>query len=111
MAKTTETNKKITRRNELDKIFSGIEENQRQLVDRLLDEVVFLEDQMTELKRLPFVSVNPQNPALQRITPAAKLYKECTQSYMNAVRILCSLLNKVETSAQDELLKLLEDYQ
>lgn len=100
----------MTRREELDEIFKNVEENQRQLVSRLLDEVVFLEERMTELKKLPFVSVNPKNLAQQRMTPAAKLYKECTQSYMNAIRILCSLLHKIESSAQDDLLRLLEDF-
>lgn len=100
----------MTRREELDEIFKNVEENQRQLVSRLLDEVVFLEERMSELKKLPFVSVNPKNPAQQRMTPVAKLYKECTQSYMNAIRILCSLLHKIESSAQDDLLRLLEDF-
>ena len=100
----------MTRREQLNEIFKNVEENQQQLVSRLLDEVVFLEEQMTNLKKLPFVNVHPQKPELQKITPAAKLYKECTQSYMNAIRILCSILHKVESSAQDDLLKLLEEF-
>ena len=100
----------MTRREQLDEIFSAIDEDQKQLVNRLLDEVVFLEEQMAELKKLPFVNVHPKNPALQKTTSAAKLYKECSQSYMNAIRILSSLLQKVESSTQDELLKLLENF-
>ena len=101
----------MTRREQLDEIFKNVDEGQKQLVDRLLDEVIFLEDQMTELKKLPFVNVHPQNPALQKTTSAAKLYKECSQSYMNAIRILSSILHKVESSAQDDLLKLLEGFE
>ena len=100
----------MTRREQLDEIFKNVEENQTQLVSRLLDEVVFLEDKMTELKKLPFVNVHPQNPALQKTTSAAKLYKDCSQSYMNAIRILAGILHKVESSAQDELLKMLEEF-
>lgn len=100
----------MDRREQLDKIFENVEDDKKQLVSRLLDEVVFLENKMTELKSMPFINVHPKNPALQKLTPAAKLYKECTQSYMNAIRILCGILNKVETTAQDELLKLLENY-
>ena len=44
------------------------------------------------------------------MTPAAKQYKETMQSYMNAIRILCGLLAKTEPSAQDELLKRLEEF-
>lgn len=101
----------VDRRKQLDEIFKNVEDNQKQLVNRLLDEVVYLEDKMTELKQLPFISVHPQNPALQKITPAAKLYKECSQSYMNAIRILSSILHKIESSAQDELLKMLEEFE
>lgn len=100
----------MTRREQLDDIFKNVEEEQKQLVSRLLDEVVFLEDKMSELKKLPFVNVHPKNPALQKTTSAAKLYKECSQSYMNAIRILAGILRKVESSAQDELLKMLEEF-
>lgn len=100
----------MTRRKQLDEIFKNIDDDQKQLVDRLLDEVVFLEEKMTELKKLPFIRIHPNDNTLQKPTSAAKLYKECTQSYMNAIRILCSLLHKVESSAQDDLMKLLEKY-
>lgn len=43
-------------------------------------------------------------------TPAAKQYKECSQSYMNAVRILLNTLRKTQTDAADELLKRLEEF-
>ena len=101
----------MKRKNELKEIFKNIDDEQKKLVDRLLDEVVFLEDKMTELKRYPFIRTHPNDLALQKPTAAAKLYKECNQSYMNAVRILLSLLNKVDASAQDELLKLLKEYE
>ena len=98
------------RRKELDEIFADIEDGEKRLVNRLLDEVVFLEERMTELKTMPFIAVHPNNPNLQKSTPAAKQYKECSQSYMNAIRILCSILHKVEATAQDELLKRLEEF-
>lgn len=101
----------FTRREELDKIFENVDESERQLVNKLLDEVVFLEERMGELRSLPFVSVHPNNPALQKTTPAAKLYKECTQSYFNAIRILLNTLRKVETSEQNALLKRLEEFE
>ncbi len=100
----------MDRRKQLDEIFQNVDDDQKQLINRLLDEVVFLEEKMTELKKLPFVNIHPKNPAMQKITPAAKLYKECTQSYMNAIRILSSILHKIESSAQDELMKMLEEF-
>lgn len=101
----------LTRREQLGEIFDAVDENEKQLVDKLLDEVVFLEEKMVELKKLPFVSVHPNNPSLQKTTPAAKLYKECTQSYFNAIRILLNTLRKVENSAQSELMKKLEEFE
>ena len=100
----------MSRREELDDIFRDVDDSEKRLVDRLLDEVVYLEERMTELKALPFIAVHPKKPQIQKSTPAARQYKECSQSYMNAIRILAGILNKVETSAQDELLKRLEEF-
>ena len=97
------------RRDEYAEIFAGVNEQERRLVDRLIDEVVFLEARMDEVRGLPFVSVNPKNKSQQRTTAAAKVYKECTQSYMNAIRILVGILRKEDTSAEDTLMKLLND--
>ena len=101
----------MDRRQELDVIFKDVDDDEKKLVGRLLDEVVFLEDRMSELRAMPFLNIHPNNPAIQKMTPAAKLYKECSQSYMNAIRILCGILNKVEPTAKDDLLKLLENFQ
>ena len=98
------------RRLQLDAIFKGIDENQKILIDRLLDEIAFLEVRMTELKKLPFIAVHPQNNSLQKTTAAARQYKECSQSYMNGIRILVSVLNKADEDAQNELLKRLEEF-
>lgn len=100
----------MTRLEELNDIFRDVDDGQRKLIQPLIVEVVDLEERMRDLKKLPFIAVHPQNNSLQKMTPAAKLYKECSQSYMNAIRILCSVLNKVETTAQDELLRKLEEF-
>ena len=99
------------RRDELAKLFEGVDDAERQVVDRLLDEVVFLEDEMAELKKLPFIKTKPDNASIQKTTPAAKLYKECSQSYMNAVRILINVLRKVQISAESDLMQMLKQYE
>lgn len=98
------------RREELNQIFKDIDKTEKQLIDKLLDEIVFLEEQMINLKKLPFIKINPKNQTQQKITPAAKLYKEYSQSYMNAIRILLNTLRKVESSAADELLERLKEF-
>ena len=102
---------KDQRKTELIKVFDDIDPGTRVVIMPLLDEVCYLEGRMNELKKLPFIRVHPEKPDLQRPTAAAKQYKECTQSYMNAIRILCGILNRNETSAQDELLKRLEEFE
>ncbi len=99
----------MTRKEILDDIFKDINENERKLIDPLINEVIFLENQMQELKKIPFISVHPKNPTLQKKTEAAKLYKECSQSYMNAIRILCSLLHKIEGGEEDPVAKFMEN--
>lgn len=98
------------RRSELIQVFQSCDPETLKVIDRLIDEVVFLEDRMSDLRRLPFLNVHPMRPELQKSTPAARQYKECMQSYMNAIRILCGILAKTEPSAQDELLKRLEEF-
>lgn len=99
-----------TRRLLLDAIFANIDGTQKELIDPLLDEIVFLEQRMKELKQMPFITTHPRKPHMQKTTPAAKQYKECSQSYMNAIRILVSILRQQEISEQDEMLKRLEEF-
>ena len=98
------------RKSELFAVFSKIDEAELKVVRKLINEVIFLEQQMDELRKLPFISVHPNNPAMQKSTAAAKQYKECSQSYMNAVRILLSVLRKEDTTEQNELLSMLKEY-
>ena len=100
----------MKRKEELENIFNEIDRDIKTLIDPLITEVIFLEGKMAELKKLPFIRVNPQDLSQQKTTPAAKQYKECTQSYMNAIRILCSVLDKQDSSAENELLKRLEGF-
>lgn len=98
------------RREQLDEIFEFVDESEKILVDNLLDEVVYLEERMTALRKCEFIRINPDNPQLQKTTAAAKQYKECSQSYMNAIRILINVLRRVESDAADDLLKRLEEF-
>ena len=100
----------MDRKTQIMKLFADIEENERILIDPLIDEVVFLEIRMAELRKMPFLSVNPKNQAMQKPTAAARQYKECSQSYMNAIRILLSLLHRIDSDAEDELMKRLEEF-
>ena len=100
----------MKREETLEDIFKDVDENEKKLIDPLLEEVIYLEEQMKYLRTLPQIQIHPTNNAIQRKTEAAKLYKEYSQSYMNAIRILLGVLHKLDSSAQDELLKRLEEF-
>lgn len=86
----------MDRREELLQVFKDIDEGKRSLVINLIDDVVYMEERLEELRKLPFVVVHPTDPTKQRPTAGAKLYKETLQQYNNAIKLLCSVLNKNE---------------
>lgn len=83
----------MTRKEELLKAFESVEDT-KGIILPMIDDVVFLEEQLTELRKLPFMKVNPKNPAQQKPTPAAKQYKELLQQYNNCIKILTGILRK-----------------
>ena len=76
----------INRKEELQKVFSELDESAKQIVFPMIDDVVFLEEQLAELKKYPFININPANKAQQKATAAGKQYNNC-------IKILLSLVN------------------
>ena len=64
----------MTRKEELLSVFEEVEG--KNIILKLIDDMIYLEQQLEQLKKLPMIKVNPNNPELQKTTPAAKLYKE-----------------------------------
>lgn len=60
-------------------------------VIQLIDEILFMEDQLIEIKKLPFYKVNPNNKLQQKVLPVAKLYKETLQQYTLSLKLFASL--------------------
>jgi hypothetical protein len=71
-----------------DELLAIIPEESLELVKSVIDDVVFLEGRLDELKKLPFIEINPKNPMKQRSTPASKLYKEFLQQYINCIKMI-----------------------
>ena len=88
----------MDRKQELLKIFEQVEDT-KGIILPMIDDVVFLEDQLKHLRTLPFLRVNPKDPSMQKPTAAAKQYKELLQQYNNCVKILTGVLRK---DAQEE---------
>ena len=72
------------------KEFAGEETTKK--IGKTIEEIVFLEGKLEELRKLPFIQVHPKDPAKQRNTPAAKMYKEFLQQYINCIKLVESVM-------------------
>lgn len=91
------------RMNEINEIFKNADESIKKILKTTMDEAVFVEEQLKELKKYPFLEVNPKNASQQRQTAAAKQYKELLQQYNNCIKILLSALIKSEVKEDSPL--------
>lgn len=69
----------------------------------LVEEMVYLEEQLDYLRGLPKINVHPKDPSKQKVTPAAKLYKELLQQYTNIVRIMIRVTGVEEQEEESPL--------
>lgn len=93
-------NENNKRREELINI---IPEDSLALVGDVIDEVIFLEGKLAELKTLPFIAVNPKNNSQQRTTPAGKQYKEFLQQYINCIKMIEYVVYKDKRLESEEV--------
>lgn len=70
----------------------------------LINEMVYLEEQLDYLRNLPKIKVHPTDSSKQKATPAAKMYKEMLQQYTNIIRILMKAIG-VDDSEDDSPLR------
>lgn len=66
---------------------------------RLVDDMVYLENELDQLRAYPKLKVDPCNPIRQKATPASKQYKEYLQQYTNVVKIVA---RKTGADMQDD---------
>ena len=71
----------------------------------LVDEAVYLEEQLDYLRKLPKIKVHPKDPSKQKATPAAKLYREMLQQYTNIIKILVRV-SGIDEAEEDSPLRL-----
>ena len=93
----------MSRADELHNIFKDVDEGKKAIVNNLIDEAVFLEVQLAELKKYPFIKFHPTNPNLQKITAAGKQYREFLQTYTNIMDKLCRIYGKDEGEEESPL--------
>lgn len=71
----------------------------------LIDEIIFLEEQMAYYKSLPQIKVDPKHKEKQKATPASKLYKEALQQYNNSLRLLLRITGDLGETEEDSPLR------
>ena len=91
----------MTRRDELLKYMG--DKVDKEFITPLIDEVIFLENQLSELKKLPFIKVNPNNPEQQKATPASKMYVSLMAQYNANIRTLMHLSGNNEVEEESPL--------
>ena len=91
----------MERLKELQAIFEKVDEDKAAVIAPLLPQVVFLEERLRELQKVPHIHIHPKNPARQEITAAGKQYKELMQSYLNAVKVLQMTLGRYAVEEKD----------
>lgn len=90
------------RKRELLKVFEETDDA-RLVIEPMIDDVVFLEERLAALRKLPFLRVGQKDPSVQQTTPAAKQYKEFLQQYNNCIKILCGVLRKGDVEEESPL--------
>ncbi len=84
----------MTRKEKLEKYLKEKAADKFDIINPLIDDVIFLESQLEILKKYPFLKVHPSDPTMQKVTPAGKQYKDLTQTYINLIKVLISVTEK-----------------
>lgn len=71
----------------------------------LIDRLLFVENQLEKLEKLPLIKVNPKNPEQQKTTLAAKMYKEYLQQYINCIKAIEKATGTTESEEESPLRK------
>lgn len=104
MAKKTDN-----RLNQLREICAKVDADKAAVIEPLLTDVVFMEERLKELRKLPQIEVSSKNKAVQRITAAGKQYKETMQAYLNALKVVQTTLSRFTVEEADAFDKWLQE--
>ena len=88
------------RKEELQKIV-----NKEPLLMPMVEEVITIEKQLSEVRKLPFYKVNPKNTQQQKVLPAFRVYKELLQQYTNCIKTLAKSIGMDDKDEESPLRK------
>ncbi|MDE6314025.1 MAG: hypothetical protein K2M46_10510 [Lachnospiraceae bacterium] len=95
--------------NRKEQLIEIIEEENKKIMLPLIEKIVFLEEKLDELQKIPFFKTNPNKPTQQKILPAFKMYKEMLQQYNNCIKILKSSVPKDSEAVENLIDKWLKE--
>lgn len=99
----------MSRSEELRRIFKDFDETKFTVVEPLIDEAVYLEEQMRFLKKFPLIKSREYKGEIQtKVTAAGKQYREYLQTYINLVDKLCKYLGTTEVDENSPLREFFE---
>lgn len=84
----------MNRRDEILKLFSGVDKDTMLIISPSIDEMIFLEEQLEEVKKKPFIKFHPTDPTKQKILPAQRTYISLLQQYNIVVKNIHSMIGK-----------------
>ena len=76
----------------------------------LVNDMVYLEEQLEYLQTLPKIRIHPEDPSKQKATPAAKLYKELLQQYTNIVKVMLRATGSEDIEEESPLRKWMNEH-
>jgi hypothetical protein len=92
----------LDRKEELQKL---VNDSNSSTISPLINKLLFLEGQLERLEQLPMIKVHPENPEIQKTTPAAKLYKEFLQQYTNVIKVISHAIGDESNEEESPLRK------
>ncbi len=99
----------MSRKEELIRYFCNTDSDKCLMIP-VIDEILFIESQLANLKSLPFIKVYPSNPEMQKATPASKLYTQLEAQYNSTVRTLIALSGENGTGENSPLREWAKNY-
>jgi len=102
----------MERSEQLHNIIDELDESVQLLGHSLVDRMLFLEAQLFELEKLPFIEFKKDNPLKQRELPARKAYLSILQQYHLIIKTLGKLLGAdTDNDSMGEFKKYLQTLQ
>lgn len=99
----------MERKQEVLSICKTLDDETLKLVTPLIDQLVFLEKQLDYLKTLPFIIVKKDDTTKQKVTPAYKQFKDLSQTYINALKVVNGALGIESETVESPLRKYMEE--